>query len=128
MTARNWWAEGSELPGAPGMRSLTVSANYWSRAAQELAAGGARLLALWASRADHGPPYVHAAFLINSGAVLLKLQMTDAEARYPGLEGHFPCAARMQRAIADLSGVHATDPDARAWLRHNAWPPDFHPL
>jgi Ni,Fe-hydrogenase III large subunit len=54
--------------------------------------------------------------------------MTDADVRYPGLELHFPCASRMQRAMADLSGVRSSDPDARAWLRHNAWPPDFHPL
>ncbi|MGN6454101.1 MAG: hypothetical protein ACTHL7_13690 [Steroidobacteraceae bacterium] len=54
--------------------------------------------------------------------------MTEAEGHYPGLERHFPCASRMQRAMADLSGVRSSDPDARAWLRHNAWPPDFRPL
>src|SRR6185437_13010801 len=63
----------------------------------------------------------------DSGALLLSL-MTDSEGRYPGLEPHFPCASRMQRAMADLSGVRSSDPDARAWLRHNAWPPDFRPL
>jgi Ni,Fe-hydrogenase III large subunit len=34
----------------------------------------------------------------------------------------------MQRAMADLCGVRSSDPEVRAWLRHNAWPPDFHPL
>ena len=128
MTPRNWWAESTALPGASAVRALRVSSNDWSRAAQELAAGGARLLALWANRGEHGLPKVHAAFLIDSGALLFNLQMTDADASYPGLEGHFPCASRMQRAIADLSGVRSSDPDVRAWLRHNAWPPDFHPL
>src|SRR5215469_5075340 len=128
MTPRNWWAESTAQPGAPGVRTLSVSSDEWTRAAQELAAGGARLLALWASRAEHGPPEVHAAFLIDSGALLLNLPMTDADAPYPGLEPHFPCASRMQRAMADLSGVRSSDPDARAWLRHNAWPSDFHPL
>jgi len=71
---------------------------------------------------------VHAAFFIHSGALLLNVPMTDGAARYPGLEPHFPCASRMQRAMADLSGVRSSDPDARAWLRHNAWPSDFHPL
>jgi Ni,Fe-hydrogenase III large subunit len=30
--------------------------------------------------------------------------------------------------MADLSGVRCSDPDARPWLRHNAWPPSFRPL
>ena len=34
----------------------------------------------------------------------------------------------MQRAVADLSGLRATDADARPWLRHAAWPESFHPL
>jgi Ni,Fe-hydrogenase III large subunit len=54
--------------------------------------------------------------------------MTNADAGYPGLEAHFPCASRMQRAVADLSGVRSSDPDTRSWLRHNAWLPDVHPL
>ena len=128
MTPRNWWAASTEQPGAPGVRGLTVSADDWNQAAQELAAGGARLLALWASHDGHKLPVVRAAFLIDSGALLLNLPLTDAGVRYPGLEPYFPCASRMQRAMADLSGVRSSDPDARAWLRHNAWPPDFHPL
>jgi Ni,Fe-hydrogenase III large subunit len=110
------------------MRALTVASAEWSQAAQDLAASGARLLAMWASQAERAPGNIRAAFLIDSGALLLSLPLADPPAPYPGLERYFPCASRMQRAIADLSGVRATDPDARAWLRHNAWPPDFHPL
>ena len=127
MTPRNWWAESAEQPGAPGLRALAVSTEDWTRAAAELAAGGARLLAMWASRTE-SPRTVHAAFLLDSGALLLNLSLAGAETPYPGLEPHFPCASRMQRAMADLSGVRSSDPDARPWLRHNAWPPDFHPL
>jgi len=127
VTPRNWWAESAEQPGAPGVRALAVSTEDWTRAAAELAAGGARLLAMWASRTE-SPRTVHAAFLLDSGALLLNLSLAGAETPYPGLEPHFPCASRMQRAMADLSGVRSSDPDARPWLRHNAWPPDFHPL
>jgi Ni,Fe-hydrogenase III large subunit len=98
------------------------------RAAEELAAARARLLAMWAARTGPAVATVRAAFLMDSGAVLLNLPLADAATSYPGLEPHFPCASRMQRAMADLSGVRASDPDARAWLRHNAWPPDVHPL
>jgi len=125
---RNWCAESAEQPGAPGVRALSASSDDWTRAAQALAAGGARLLAMWASHDERARVTVHAVFLMDSGALLLNLPIADPAARYPGLEPYFPCASRMQRAMADLSGVRSSDPDTRAWLRHNAWPPDFHPL
>src|SRR6516165_8695021 len=128
MAARDWWTEAHGQPGAPGVRALTVSEEDWLRAAEELAAARARLLAMWAARTGQGVATVRAAFLLDSGAVLLNLPLADAATSYPGLEPHFPCASRMQRAMADLSGVRSSDPDARAWLRHNAWPPDVHPL
>src|SRR6516225_677946 len=128
MAPRDWWTEAHEQPGAPGVRALTVSNEDWMRAAEELAAARARLLAMWAARTGPAVATVRAAFLMDSGAVLLNLPLADAATSYPGLEPHFPCASRMQRAMADLSGVRASDPDARAWLRHNAWPPDVHPL
>jgi Ni,Fe-hydrogenase III large subunit len=127
MTPRNWWSESTEQPGAPGARALSVSSDDWTRATQALAAAGARLAAMWASR-ERGAATVRAVFLTDPGALLLNLSLADADTPYPGLEPHFPCASRMQRAMADLSGVRSSDPDARAWLRHNAWPPDFHPL
>src|SRR6516164_3178816 len=128
MSARNWWVESLEQPGAPGLRTLTVSTGEWEDAAAQLASGGARLLAMWASHTVDTPPAVRAAFLIDSGALLLSLPLAASDAAYPGIEGYFPSASRMHRAMADLSGVRSTDPDARPWLRHNAWPPDFHPL
>ncbi|HWX68968.1 MAG TPA: hypothetical protein VNY25_04640 [Steroidobacteraceae bacterium] len=128
MAPLNWWAESREQPGAPGLRALAVSSEDWTHAAQELAASGARLMSMWASHAQRASPTVRAVFLIDSGALILSLPLADPVAPYPGLEAHFPCASRMQRAMADLSRVRSTDPDSRAWLRHNAWPPDFHPL
>ena len=128
MAPRDWWAKSTGLPGAPGLRALTVSSEEWIDAAQELAASGARLMAMWASRTEYASPRVHAVFLNDSGAIMLNLPVTNTDAPFPGLEHDFPCASRMQRAVADLSGLHSSDPDARAWLRHNAWPPDVHPL
>jgi Ni,Fe-hydrogenase III large subunit len=83
---------------------------------------------MWASRGEHTPVTVRAVFLTQAGALLLNLPLATPATAYPGLEQLFPCASRMQRAMADLSGVRSSDPDVRAWLRHNAWPPDFHPL
>jgi Ni,Fe-hydrogenase III large subunit len=73
-------------------------------------------------------PKIRAAFLAERGGLVLNLPIADPVAPYPGLEDLFPGAARMQRAMADLSGIHSTDPDTRPWLRHAAWPPSYRPL
>lgn len=109
-------------------RTRTVSGAEWSGAARDLAGSGARLAALWAGSGERGAPTVHAAFFTGTGPLLLSLPLEDPAAPYPGLEELFPCAARMQRAAADLSGVLASDPDTRPWLRHNAWPAAWAPL
>ena len=50
MPLRAWFARSEAQPGAPGLRALTVSHEEWRQVAQDLAAAGGRLLALWASR------------------------------------------------------------------------------
>jgi Ni,Fe-hydrogenase III large subunit/Ni,Fe-hydrogenase III component G len=111
-----------------GWRTFTVSPEEWSRAARELAESGARLAALWGSSGERGAPTVRAAFFTRTGGLLLSLPLDDAAPSYPGLEEFFPCATRMQRAAADLSGVRSSDSDTRPWLRHDAWPPGYRPL
>ena len=128
MTSRDWWVESVPQGGAPGVRMLAVSTEGWMDAARELAAGGARLAAMWATRGERVMPTVRAVFFINSGALLLSLRLADADVPYPGLEQYFPSASRMQRAMADLSGVRSSDSDTRPWLRHSAWPATFRPL
>src|SRR3982075_1360983 len=93
-----------------------------------MAAAGGRLVALWASGGERTHPSIHAAFLAERGGLVLTLPIADPDTPYPGIEDLFPAAARMQRAIADLSGVRSTDPDTRPWLRHAAWPQTFRPL
>ncbi len=128
MPLRALYARSEIQPGAPGLRALTVSREEWRPAVEDMAAAGSRLVALWASRDDRAAPTVRAAFLSNGGGLVLCLRLADTHAPYPGIEDLFPAAARMQRAMADLSGVRSTDPDARPWLRHAAWPPGFRPL
>jgi len=115
--------------GAPGLRRLTVPQEQWLQAASDLSDAGARLLALWVGGAKQSTPLIYALFLApGSGGLVLTLPMVDADEPYPGIAELFPAAARMQRAIADLSGVRSTDPDTRPWLRHAAWPQDYRPL
>jgi Ni,Fe-hydrogenase III large subunit/Ni,Fe-hydrogenase III component G len=115
------------IAGAPNAWELAVTSEQLRRAAQNIAAGGGRLISLWASR-DTGGNLVRAAFAADSGVLVLTLRLTESQSQYPGLEQSFPSANRMQRAIADLSGLDSSAADQRPWLRHAAWPAAFHPL
>ena len=128
MALRAWYARSEIQPGAPGLRALTVSCDEWRRVVEDLAAAGSRLVALWASRDDRAAPTIRAVFLAEGGGLVACLRLADADSPYPGIEDLFPAAARMQRAMADLSGLRSTDPDTRPWLRHAAWPLGFRPL
>src|SRR5216684_796527 len=119
---------GGMIVGAPKALGLTVSRDEWRQAAEDMATHGGRLLSLWASRDGIEDDAVQAAFIANSGVLVLSLPVTASDARYPGIEQWFPSASRMQRAVTDLSGLRSTDADTRPWLRHAAWPDTFHPL
>ncbi|MGE0225069.1 MAG: hydrogenase expression protein HypE [Acetobacteraceae bacterium] len=124
MPLRRWLDDATPLPGAPRVRGLTVDADAWRQVAQEVAATGGRLLSLWAG----GGNTLHAAYALGPGALVLSLPVTEAAEPYPGIEDIFPCAGRLQRAAADLSGPRSSDPDRRPWLRHAAWPEEYRPL
>jgi Ni,Fe-hydrogenase III large subunit/Ni,Fe-hydrogenase III component G len=127
MAARRWLAKAEALAGAPGATRLAVSRDEWSQAVRDLAASGARLASMWAEPGAHDSSAVQAAFFADAGILVLSLDV-PSDAVYPGLEEVFPAASRMQRAVWDMSGLRATDPDRRPWLRHAAWADDFHPL
>ena len=150
MPLTKWWDRARELPGAPRVRGMGVTMEEWTQCASDVAAGGGRLLAMWASRCEDwdgaatvevediftatqgpagddspGATEVYAAFLTDRGVLVVELPAYSARApaaepcNYPGLQALFPCASRMQRAIADVSRVRASDPDQRPWLRHS---------
>ena len=116
------------IAGAPNVWDLSVTSEQWRQATQNIGSGGGRLISLWASRDIGGENLVRAAFAADAGVLVLTLRLAESQSHYPGLEQSFPSASRMQRAIADLSGLHSTDTDQRPWLRHAAWPAAFHPL
>jgi Ni,Fe-hydrogenase III large subunit/Ni,Fe-hydrogenase III component G len=128
MPLRAWFERSEPQSGAPGLRALSVSREEWRQVARDLAAASGRLVGLWASESRNGVPTIRAAFLAQQNGFMLSLPLADRDVPYPGLEEFFPGASRMQRAVADLSGLYSTDPDRRPWLRHAAWPPDYRPL
>src|SRR6202158_519 len=119
---------GKVIVGAPKALGLLVTRQEWRQSVEDVAADNGRLLALCASRDGNSENIVRAAFIADAGVLLLSLPLTAAEPDYPGIEQWFPAANRMQRAVAELSGVPTTDPDRRSWLRPAAWPESFHPL
>jgi Ni,Fe-hydrogenase III large subunit/Ni,Fe-hydrogenase III component G len=127
MPLRRWLGRSQPQPGAPGSRSLRVTAAEWRALMEDLRAAGGRLVTLWGS-SEAGGAVVRAAALSESAALLVSLPLTGAETSYPALDELFPAAARMQRALQDLSGLRASAEDQRPWLRHGAWPENFHPL
>lgn len=119
---------GAVVAGAPRVLNLTVARDEWRQAAEHIAASGGRLLSLWATHYGNDVNCMHAAYVADPGVLVLRLPLSAADADYPGIERLFPSASRMQRAVADLSGLLTTDVDTRPWLRHAAWPANFHPL
>jgi Ni,Fe-hydrogenase III large subunit len=129
---RRWLARSEVQRGAPGLRALVVSREEWRQVACDVAAAGGRLVTLWASgevgrgsKDDAGSGgevgatrAVRTVFLADGCGLVVSLAVAGGDAPYPGLEDVFPAAQRMQRAVADLSGVRCTDPDTRPWLHH----------
>jgi Ni,Fe-hydrogenase III large subunit/Ni,Fe-hydrogenase III component G len=119
------------LPGAVPTWHAVVDALKWQRVADQVCAGGGRLVALWGSdESDRGQGFaVHAALTTGGGLLWLTLRVTSEPPEFPDLSGAFPAAGRMQRAAYDMLGIRAAHArDARRWLRHGAWPAEVFPL
>jgi Ni,Fe-hydrogenase III large subunit len=106
-----------------------VDADAWQFAARTIADAKGRLVALWGLDRGGDGLAVCAAYALADGLAWLDLALGADAPSYPDVSAQFPCAARMQRAVADLLGIVAAGaPDTRRWLDHGAWPADRFPL
>lgn len=130
MSFSRWVGELQRLPGHPLSQRLTVTLSEWVDVAQDAAAAGGQLFALWGTNNDRSvqPPKVSMALWVPGRLVVVEVVLSAGKKAYPGLSAIFPPALRMQRAVFDLNGLRAEDVDDRPWLRHAAWPADAHPL
>jgi Ni,Fe-hydrogenase III large subunit/Ni,Fe-hydrogenase III component G len=107
-------------------------AEQWRAIGQAVIAAGGRLVSLWGSQrgpVNDSQGVVAVAYATGQGLLWLELQLAGGVRHYPDLSDLFAVANRLQRAVADLSGLFAEGAsDTRPWLRHNAWPADFCPL
>ena len=137
----------------------SVTADDWRTAARAVRESGGRLISLWGSDRASGVPTVStvsapesdasvlgspgdglplaetgsltvcASYAVRDGLLWLELPLAAGQAAYPDLSTIFPSGVRMQRAVADLSGIVAEgSQDHRPWLNHGAWPADHFPL
>lgn len=124
---------GFELRSLPAPLPLwhgQVSRDAWSAVARRIADTGGRLVSVWGrARGDFDDASAaSAAYAVPEGLVWLELELDEAAPGFPDLAPAFPCAARMQRAMADLSGLRAQGAqDDRPWLDHGVWSPGSPP-
>lgn len=104
----------------------TVDRDGWHEAARRVADAEERLVALWgvdrtAIGAASASAAVCAAYAGDDGLVWVELPLQRGDP-FPDLTPSFACAARMQRAAADLAGVRSDAAhDTRPWLDHGLW-------
>ena len=111
------------LPAPLPMWRALVDREQWLAAAQAVAAVGGRLVSMWGvDRGAAGQGMLACAALATAeGLSWLELPLGEAKL-FPDLSSTFACAGRMQRAMADLSGLRAQGAtDARPWLSHGLW-------
>ena len=74
----------AQIAGAPNVWELSVTREQWRQATQNIAAGGGRLISLWASRDTGGENLVRAAFAADAGVLVLTLRLAGSQSHYPG--------------------------------------------
>ena len=122
--------EPTRLPAPLPIWRGIVDREQWIGLAGEAAGRGDRLVSLWGvDRGGEAPGRaVNAAYATAAGLLWVELGLDESAPGYPDLTPSFACADRMQRATADLSGVHPDSAaDRRPWLDHGLWGTD-HPL
>jgi len=128
MMLENFNLQFARAPGAAPAFCADVNAIEWIAVCRQVNEKGGRLVALWGS--ERAPGFAaHVALAAADGLLVLTLPVPRERPSYPGIEGIFPAAGRMQRAAYDLLGIEAQgSDDRRPWLRHAAWPADKFPL
>jgi Ni,Fe-hydrogenase III large subunit len=87
----------------------------WQAAVEQLAVGERTLLGLWGEAAQ-------VRMATHRDGELEVFELTCPDGAFPSVAARHPPAGRMERALADLTGLVATGaPDTRPWLDHGRW-------
>lgn len=111
---------------------VEVNEARWLEVAHMAHSQQSRLITMWGCEAPDGGFSANAAYECEDGILWVRLATARSPqpgGSFPDLAAIFPYAARMQRAIFDLTGLRARDAqDTRPWLNHGNWPGDYFPL
>jgi Ni,Fe-hydrogenase III large subunit/Ni,Fe-hydrogenase III component G len=120
MTALTDTLQGERVDHHRPWPRLVVTRNAWRKVADEIAAGHASLLGLWA---DTGAVRtVHMAILDDSAADIAVVSLESPDGTFPSVGAIHPPAIRFERAIRSLFGLEPVGaPDARPWLDLGFW-------
>ncbi len=120
------------------MPCLEIIRHDWLHAAEEARRLEMRLVAVWAAEAgrhdqDQGRKhglYAYMAFAHPEHRhALLRTPLAADHPVLPSIAGEYIAASRMERHMTDMFGITIEgSPDARAWIRHEHWPAEAHPL
>ena len=118
--------EGTRVENHRPWPRIVVTVDAWRRAASELAASRATLLALWG---DADPaPLVHMALADAAAGEILVVSLPCPDKKFPSVGALHPPAIRLERAIQSLYSYESTGSrDARPWLDLGFWDVE-HPL
>jgi Ni,Fe-hydrogenase III large subunit len=106
---------GDRVEAHKGAPRVIVNEQTWRMLAGELATGRITLLGLWGDGDQ-----VHMALLDQTALGVATIVCTDG--RFPSVGQLHPPAIRLERAIADLSGLQSPElQDRRPWLDHDRW-------
>jgi Ni,Fe-hydrogenase III large subunit/Ni,Fe-hydrogenase III component G len=107
---------------------LEIDAEDWGQAGRQAAAFGCRWAGVWADQRDD--EFSVLCLLEYQGDYLiLCTEIPVATPLLPSHTPYYPGADRPERHLQDMFGIAFGDhPDARRWIRHQAWSEDQYPL
>lgn len=108
-----------------------VDSAQWRALPAAVREAGGRLVSMWGLERSGNPAELlaNAAYAVPQGLLQVELPVTAGARRFPDISDIFACAGRMQRAMRDLSGLHADGQgDLRPWLDHGLWATGSTPL
>lgn len=120
------------VPGFAPAQSVLLQPEDWGRFGSEAKTGGCRWVAGWGEELrDNGSSSIRVNACFEAAGSYF-LARTRLPCEHPVLHSHtpfFPGADRPERHIRDMLGVVFSDhPDARRWVRHQAWKDSEFPL
>ena len=109
--------EGQRVAAHRPWPRVIVTADTWQRLRGELAEGKLTLIGLWG---DVG--VVHMALLDEASPAVGVISLECPDGRFPAIGFVHKPAARLERAVRDLSGLEPSGlGDVRPWLDHGRW-------